>query len=248
MEITFAKGQVVDGELRRSARIAAEFVALFLAELEGAPKKLFPQAIRWLIVLAQKPLLHPFERLDKKSESVEQNRTNPNEKVSKIRDEGLKWCLFGFVQWLDSSMLGSENGRHNWLKPSTIASVIVDEVDPFLFLSATPPTTQQYPMAFLKHPKALVLVILIPLLYRQEVFDYTMKQIAKDIYRSKTEIKPLDFLQHIGHIFLCHHVDIQSMTHLIKRQFSEIYSRSCHLRVYPQKVQLASRRLQRKVA
>ncbi|KAM7267234.1 hypothetical protein ACFE04_009400 [Oxalis oulophora] len=71
MERTFAKGQVVDDVLRISARIAAKFVALFLAELEGAPKKLLPQAIRWLIVLAQKPLLHPFERLDKKSVPVD---------------------------------------------------------------------------------------------------------------------------------------------------------------------------------
>ncbi|KAH9296258.1 hypothetical protein KI387_039846, partial [Taxus chinensis] len=53
MERTIAKGQTVDDLLRRSAGIPAAFIALFLAEPEGTPKKLLPSAMRWLINLAK---------------------------------------------------------------------------------------------------------------------------------------------------------------------------------------------------
>ncbi|KAL3696959.1 hypothetical protein R1sor_011035 [Riccia sorocarpa] len=46
---TGAKGQVVDDLLRRSAGIPPAFLALFLAEPDGAPKKLLPMGMRWLL-------------------------------------------------------------------------------------------------------------------------------------------------------------------------------------------------------
>lgn len=49
LERTGAKGQTVDNLLRRSAGIPAAFLALFLAEPDGAPKKLLPMAMEWLI-------------------------------------------------------------------------------------------------------------------------------------------------------------------------------------------------------
>lgn len=59
MERTVAKGQIVDDLLRRSAGIPAAFTALFLSEPEGAPKKLLPRALRWLIDVANGSLLNP---------------------------------------------------------------------------------------------------------------------------------------------------------------------------------------------
>lgn len=53
MDRTAAKGQTVDDLLRRSAGIPAAFLALFLAEPEGAPKKLLLIAMRWLIDLVK---------------------------------------------------------------------------------------------------------------------------------------------------------------------------------------------------
>ncbi|XP_057828205.2 uncharacterized protein LOC131039444 isoform X2 [Cryptomeria japonica] len=53
MERTIAKGQTVDDLLRRSAGIPAAFIAFFLSEPEGTPKKLLPSAMRWLIDLAK---------------------------------------------------------------------------------------------------------------------------------------------------------------------------------------------------
>ncbi|KAL2643811.1 hypothetical protein R1flu_011398 [Riccia fluitans] len=49
MRHTGAKGQVVDDLLRRSAGIPPAFLALFLAEPDGAPKKLLPMGMRWLL-------------------------------------------------------------------------------------------------------------------------------------------------------------------------------------------------------
>lgn len=46
---TGARGQVVDDLLRRSAGIPPAFLALFLAEPEGSPKKLLPMGMRWLL-------------------------------------------------------------------------------------------------------------------------------------------------------------------------------------------------------
>ncbi|XP_057980177.1 uncharacterized protein LOC131165981 isoform X2 [Malania oleifera] len=102
MERTVAKGQIVDDLLRRSAGIPAAFIAFFLSEPEGTPKKLLPWALRWLIDVADRSLLDTTEASgakdgSHKSLSVEANKeiisghsldTNVNEKTSKIRDEG----------------------------------------------------------------------------------------------------------------------------------------------------------------
>ncbi|GAB2287907.1 hypothetical protein Dimus_022262 [Dionaea muscipula] len=61
MDRTVAKGQTVDDLLRRSAGIPAAFSAFFLSEPEGAPKKLLPRAMRWLIDVASRPLLDQTE-------------------------------------------------------------------------------------------------------------------------------------------------------------------------------------------
>lgn len=53
MDRTAAKCQTVDDLLRRSAGIPAAFLALFLAEPEGAPKKLLFISMRWLIDLVK---------------------------------------------------------------------------------------------------------------------------------------------------------------------------------------------------
>ncbi|GAB2217375.1 hypothetical protein Drorol1_Dr00000555 [Drosera rotundifolia] len=57
MDRMVAKGQTVDDLLRRSTEIPAAFSTFFLSEPEGAPKKLLPRALRWLIDVARKPLL-----------------------------------------------------------------------------------------------------------------------------------------------------------------------------------------------
>ncbi|KAL0350900.1 UNVERIFIED_CONTAM: hypothetical protein Sradi_4239200 [Sesamum radiatum] len=46
MQRTVAKGQTVDDLLRRSAGIPAAFIAFFLSEPEGTPKRLLPRALR----------------------------------------------------------------------------------------------------------------------------------------------------------------------------------------------------------
>lgn len=103
MERTVAKGQVVDDLLRRSAGIPAAFIALFLSEPEGAPKKLLPCALRWLIDVANQSLqdlyasnvaigdlcIHRPEKIDHSAESALPVDSNANERTSKIRDEGV---------------------------------------------------------------------------------------------------------------------------------------------------------------
>lgn len=103
MERTTAKGQVVDDLLRRSAGIPAAFIALFLAEPEGAPKKLLPRALRWLIDVANKPLLNPTEiksmnvasyqvssvKSNQQVDSADSSAMDVSWKTSKIRDEGV---------------------------------------------------------------------------------------------------------------------------------------------------------------
>lgn len=103
MERTVAKGQVVDDLLRRSAGIPAAFIALFLAEPEGAPKKLLPCALRWLIDVANQslqdlnasniaigdPCIFSPEKIDHKAESALPFDSNTNERTTKIRDEGV---------------------------------------------------------------------------------------------------------------------------------------------------------------
>ncbi|KAI3439517.1 DUF2428 domain-containing protein [Psidium guajava] len=103
MERTVAKGQVVDDLLRRSAGIPAAFIALFLSEPEGAPKKLLPCALRWLIDVASQslqdltastiaigdPCIFSPEKIDHKAESALPVDSNAKERTSKIRDEGV---------------------------------------------------------------------------------------------------------------------------------------------------------------
>ncbi|CAH8388771.1 unnamed protein product [Eruca vesicaria subsp. sativa] len=98
MERTVAKGQTVDDLLRRSAGIPAAFIAMFLSEPEGSPKKLLPQALRWLISLAEKPLMDPVEQKDSEHMDEEVNPSNlhSSEKLSKVRDEGVVPTVHAF--------------------------------------------------------------------------------------------------------------------------------------------------------
>ncbi|PON42691.1 Armadillo-type fold containing protein [Parasponia andersonii] len=101
MERTVAKGQTVDDLLRRSAGIPAAFIALFLSEPEGAPKKLLPQALRWLIDVANQSLLYRVEAgssngdlcmSSSKSNDLKCKRSpemTVSNMTSKIRDEGV---------------------------------------------------------------------------------------------------------------------------------------------------------------
>lgn len=110
MERTVAKGQIVDDLLRRSAGIPAAFTALFLSEPEGAPKKLLPRALRWLIDVANGSLLNPTETYGTNGDSciilsTKQNQETmsalqpeiiESEKTSKIRHEGLVPTVHAF--------------------------------------------------------------------------------------------------------------------------------------------------------
>ncbi|KAL6960752.1 hypothetical protein U1Q18_038515 [Sarracenia purpurea var. burkii] len=110
MERTVAKGQTVDDLLRRSAGIPAAFIALFLSEPEGTPKRLLPRALRWLIDLAKRPLQDPNDVDTPNSEScnslsVKSNQPNVtllspemdvNRRASKIRDEGVVPTVHAF--------------------------------------------------------------------------------------------------------------------------------------------------------
>ncbi|XP_021765907.1 thyroid adenoma-associated protein homolog [Chenopodium quinoa] len=102
MERTVAKGQTVDDLLRRSAGIPAAFSAFFLSEPQGSPKKLLPQALRWLIELASGSLLDQAEpnivdKLQNKTIGVsdgengfmQRNDINENLTSAKIRVEGV---------------------------------------------------------------------------------------------------------------------------------------------------------------
>lgn len=103
MQRTVAKGQVVDDLLRRSAGIPASFIALFLSEPDGAPKKLLPRALRWLIDVANSSLVSPADaksinvdsckfsstKSDQEPDYALPSEMNVMEKTSKIRDEGV---------------------------------------------------------------------------------------------------------------------------------------------------------------
>ncbi|OWM73957.1 thyroid adenoma-associated protein homolog [Punica granatum] len=91
MDRTIAKGQVVDDLLRRSAGIPAAFIALFLSEPVGTPKKLLPRALRWLIDVANRTLRgsNPAKGPNGHSFSNVALDVDPAEKISKIRDEGV---------------------------------------------------------------------------------------------------------------------------------------------------------------
>ncbi|CAI0388533.1 unnamed protein product [Linum tenue] len=102
MERTVVKGQTVDDLLRRSAGIPAAFIALFLSEPEGSPKKLLPRALRWLIDLANGSLLRLNNATSSaKSDQVpdseqQQYETCEMQKASKIRDEGVVPTVHAF--------------------------------------------------------------------------------------------------------------------------------------------------------
>lgn len=101
MERTVAKNQTVDDLLRRSAGIPAAFIALFLSEPEGTPKKLLPQALRWLIDVAKSlsnhcEIDHQNGELSIKNSSRMLNQTptcalesERGVSASKLRDEGV---------------------------------------------------------------------------------------------------------------------------------------------------------------
>lgn len=98
MRRTVAKGQTVDDLLRRSAGIPAAFLALFLSEPEGAPKKLLPRALRWLIDAANGSLLNLAKTDEANISSTKSSQDkgldwsyeiNGSESTSKIRDEGV---------------------------------------------------------------------------------------------------------------------------------------------------------------
>lgn len=101
MQRTVAKGQVVDDLLRRSAGIPAAFIALFLSEPEGTPKKLLPQALRWLIDVGNGSMLNQIESnslngdqcksddSEKGNNSAQAAERNVGKMSSKIRDEGV---------------------------------------------------------------------------------------------------------------------------------------------------------------
>ncbi|KAL4568457.1 hypothetical protein LXL04_024070 [Taraxacum kok-saghyz] len=78
MERTVAKGQTVDDLLRRSAGIPAAFIAFFLSEPEGTPKRLLPRALQWLINLSNKSVT----AFDTYAKPV--SKADP-----KVRDEGV---------------------------------------------------------------------------------------------------------------------------------------------------------------
>nr|XP_043606064.1 thyroid adenoma-associated protein homolog [Erigeron canadensis] len=87
MERTVAKEQTVDDLLRRSAGIPAAFIAFFLSEPEGTPKRLLPRALRWLIDLANRPMMDQTEtKLTTMKQETEMNDSKLN---SKTRDEGV---------------------------------------------------------------------------------------------------------------------------------------------------------------
>ncbi|MCO5604496.1 hypothetical protein L7F22_058663 [Adiantum nelumboides] len=92
MDRTAAKGQTVDDLLRRSAGIPAAFLALFLSEPEGAPKKLLIIAMRWLIDLAQAFLegSHPSDN------SAAEKGSATSASLLKAREEGVVATVHAF--------------------------------------------------------------------------------------------------------------------------------------------------------
>ncbi|KAH6791145.1 thyroid adenoma-associated-like protein [Perilla frutescens var. frutescens] len=91
MERTVAKGQTVDDLLRRSAGIPAAFIAFFLSEPEGAPKRLLPRALRWLIGVVRNSLADQLKASGPPASGV-----NGNIEMSKFRDEGVVPTVHAF--------------------------------------------------------------------------------------------------------------------------------------------------------
>ncbi|CAM6124686.1 unnamed protein product [Calypogeia fissa] len=73
MDHAGAKGQVVDDLLRRSAGIPPAFLALFLAEPDGSPKKLLPMGMRWLLDTCKGFLIKSQSQNTKTTSEVEQD-------------------------------------------------------------------------------------------------------------------------------------------------------------------------------
>ncbi|CAM8996759.1 unnamed protein product [Rhodiola kirilowii] len=109
MQRTIAKGQVVDDLLRRSAGIPAAFIALFLSEPEGTPKKLLPRALRWLLDVVSRSLSlseanssdlpsHDTQspKPEKLTMSMLPSKLPSNGTISKIRDEGVVPTVHAF--------------------------------------------------------------------------------------------------------------------------------------------------------
>lgn len=103
MDRMVAKGQTVDDLLRRSAGIPAAFIAFFLSEPEGSPKRLLPKALRWLIDVANMSIIEQNKEPNTNSSSAGVLQTKSSQvtgssvitgvqetdKMSKIRDEGV---------------------------------------------------------------------------------------------------------------------------------------------------------------
>ncbi|XP_070011919.1 uncharacterized protein [Nicotiana sylvestris] len=110
MERTVAKGQTVDDLLRRSAGIPAAFIAFFLSEPQGTPKRLLPRALRWLIDVANKSLTDHTETNSFSADACNgfvEAKSPANfsevapdiydaERISKIRDEGVVPTVHAF--------------------------------------------------------------------------------------------------------------------------------------------------------
>lgn len=111
MERTVAKGQTVDDLLRRSAGIPAAFIAFFLSEPEGTPKRLLPRALCWLLDVVKKSLTYlPKAKCNnthdmcRESSSMSNEETtctpplgtNGNKEMSKFRDEGVVPTVHAF--------------------------------------------------------------------------------------------------------------------------------------------------------
>ncbi|KAI4995441.1 hypothetical protein ZWY2020_035344 [Hordeum vulgare] len=109
MDRAVAKGQTVDDLLRRSAGIPASFMALFLAEPEGTPKKLLPRALQWLIEFAKTSLSNFQKDHNQKSEAMNDciadscesqsgitTSVHSNGNLSKSRDEGVVPTVHAF--------------------------------------------------------------------------------------------------------------------------------------------------------
>ncbi|KZV45645.1 thyroid adenoma-associated protein [Dorcoceras hygrometricum] len=110
MERTVSKGQTVDDLLRRSAGIPAAFIAFFLAEPEGTPKRLLPRALRWLIDIVQRSLTELPGINSSKGESgsvfssksspetgcIQLPKMNGGKEMSKVRDEGVVPTVHAF--------------------------------------------------------------------------------------------------------------------------------------------------------
>ncbi|CAA0828425.1 Unknown protein [Striga hermonthica] len=90
MERTIAKGQTVDDLLRRSAGIPAAFIAFFLSEPEGTPKRLLPRALSWLIDVVKKSLANS------KTKANISGGPNGTKETSKFRDEGVVPTVHAF--------------------------------------------------------------------------------------------------------------------------------------------------------